>query len=52
MASATTRPFKVADHLTSPEEGAAYLDAILEAGDDKLLLLALRELVKSIRVLR
>ena len=52
MVSATTRPFKVADHLTSPEEVAAYLDAILEEGDDKLLLLALRELVKSIRVLR
>ena len=52
MASATTRPFKGAEHLTSPEEGAACLDAILEAGDDKLLLLALRELVKSIRVLR
>ena len=47
MVSPTTRPFKVADHLTSPEEVAAYLDAILEEGDDKLLLLALRELVKS-----
>ena len=47
MASATTRPFDVADHLGSPEEIAAYLDAVLEEGDDKLLLVALRNVVKS-----
>ncbi len=47
MASATTRPFNAADHLNSSEEVAAYLDAILEEGDDKLVLLALREVVKS-----
>ena len=47
MAGATTREFDVADHLGSPEEIAAYLDAILEEGDDKLLLVALRNVVKS-----
>ncbi len=47
MASATTKRFDVTDHLDSPEEVAAYLDAILEEGDDRLLLLALRDVVKS-----
>lgn len=47
MASATTKRFDVADHLNSPEEIAAYLDAVLEEGDDSLLLLALRDVVKS-----
>lgn len=47
MASATTERFDLADHLDSPEEVAAYLDAVLEEGDDRLLLLALRDVVKS-----
>ncbi len=47
MAGATTREFNVADHLNTPGEIAAYLDAILEEGDDKLLLVALRNVVKS-----
>ena len=47
MADVTTREFDVADHLGSPEEIAAYLDAVLEEGDDKLLLVALRTVVKS-----
>ena len=47
MARATTRPFNVADHLNNAEEVAAYLDAVLEEGDDKLLLVALRDVVKS-----
>ncbi|MCY4388757.1 MAG: putative addiction module antidote protein [Desulfurellaceae bacterium] len=47
MAGATTREFDVADHLNTPEEIAAYLDAVLEEGDDKLLLIALRNVVKS-----
>ena len=47
MTGATTRPFDVADHLDTPEEVAAYLDAVLEEGDDKLLLVALRNVVKS-----
>ena len=47
MAGATTRQFDVADHLGSPEEIAAYLDAVLGEGDDKLLLVALRTVVKS-----
>ena len=47
MAGATTREFDVADHLNTPEETAAYLDAVLEEGDDKLLLVALRNVVKS-----
>ena len=33
--------------LAAPEEIAAYLDAVLEEGDDKLLLVALRNVVKS-----
>ena len=32
MAGATTREFDVAAHLGSPEEIAAYLDAVLEEG--------------------
>ena len=47
MAGATTREFDVADHLKTPEEIAAYLDVVLEEGDDKLLLVALRNVVKS-----
>ena len=47
MAGATTREFDVTDYLGSPEEIAAYLDAVLEEGDDKLLLVALRNVVKS-----
>lgn len=47
MAGATTRPFDVAGHLDNPEKVAAYLDAVLEEGDDKLLLVALRNVVKS-----
>ena len=47
MAGATTRRFDIADHLGSPEEIAAYLDAVLGEGDDKLLLVALRTVVKS-----
>lgn len=47
MAGATTKEFDVAAHLTTPEEIAAYLDAVLEEGDDKLLLVALRTVVKS-----
>ena len=47
MAGATTKPFDVPDHLDNPEEVAAYLDAVLEEGDDKLLLVALRNVVKS-----
>lgn len=47
MAGATTRPFDVADYLDNPEEVAAYLDVVLEEGDDKLLLVALRNVVKS-----
>ena len=47
MASATTERFDVGDHLNSPEEVVAYLDAVLEEGDDRLLLLALRNIVKS-----
>jgi len=47
MERATTRTCDVAAHLGSPEEIAAYLDAILEEGDDRLLLVALRHVVKS-----
>ena len=47
MAGPRTRPFDVADHLNTPEEVAAYLGAVLEEGDDKLLLVALRNVVKS-----
>ena len=47
MAGVTTRQFDVADHLNTPEEVAAYLDAVLEEGGDKLLLVALRNVVKS-----
>lgn len=47
MAGATPGPFNVADHLDNPEVVSAYLDAVLEEGDDKLLLVALRNVIKS-----
>ena len=47
MAGVRIRQFDVADHLNTPEEVAAYLDAVLEEGDDGLLLVALRNVVKS-----
>ena len=47
MAGARTGEFDIADHLGSPDEIVAYLDAVLEEGDDKLLLVALRTVVKS-----
>jgi probable addiction module antidote protein len=35
MSKTTTRPYDVAEHLRTPEEMAAYLEACLEeAGDD------------------
>ena len=47
MAGVRIRQFDVADYLNTPEDVAAYLDAVLEEGDDKLLLVALRNVVKS-----
>ena len=44
---AGSRPFRSAEHLKSDAERAAYLDALLEDGDGRVLTLGLRELAES-----
>ncbi|HXZ14550.1 MAG TPA: addiction module antidote protein [Roseiarcus sp.] len=45
-----TRPFNVQNYLATPEDRAAYLDAILEDGDPSLIAAGLGEIAKSIGV--
>ena len=45
-----TRPFDVQNYLTTPEDRAAYLDAILEDGDTSLIAAGLGEIAKAIGV--
>ena len=40
-------PFRVADHLKTDAERAAYLEALLEDGDSRVLTLGLRDLAES-----
>lgn len=42
-----SRPFRAVDHLRSEAERAAYLDALLEDGDPRVLAVGLRELADS-----
>jgi probable addiction module antidote protein len=45
-----TRPFDVQNYLTTPEDRAAYLDAILDEGDPSLIASGLGEIAKAIGV--
>lgn len=40
-------PYNPADYLRTPEEAAAYIDAALEDGDERVLLMALRHLADA-----
>lgn len=41
-------PFRVADHLKTDSERAAYLQAVLDDGDARVLTIALRDMADSI----
>ena len=43
----TTTPFNVEDYLKTPEERAAYLEAILEDGDADLIAAGLGEIARA-----
>ena len=43
----TTTPFNVQDYLQTPEERAAYLEAILEDGDADLIAAGLSEITHA-----
>ena len=45
-----TRPFDVQNYLNTPEDRAAYLDAILEDGDATLVASGLGEIARAIGV--
>ncbi len=40
--------YKTLDYLNTPEEVAAYIEAAMEDGDERVILLALREAADSI----
>ena len=45
-----TRPFKVQTYLETPEDRAAYLEAILEEGDPSLIAAGLGEIARAVGV--
>lgn len=45
-----TRPFDIQNYLATPEDRAAYLDAILEDGDPSLIAAGLGEIAKAVGV--
>ncbi len=45
-----TRPFNIQNYLKTPEDRAAYLDAILEDGDPSLIAAGLGEIARSVGV--
>ncbi len=45
-----TRPFNIQNYLKTPEDRAAYLDAILENGDPSLIVAGLGEIARSVGV--
>src|SRR5579863_383928 len=47
---AETRPFDVQNYLTTPEDRAAYLEAILEEGDSALIADGIGEIAKAVGV--
>lgn len=42
-------PYDTADYLDTPEDIAAYLEAVMEDGDEKVLLSALQDAVRAAR---
>lgn len=49
---AASRQFRIADHLTTNAERAAYLQTLLEDGDARVLTVGLRELAESVGGIR
>ncbi|HLH24568.1 MAG TPA: addiction module antidote protein [Chloroflexota bacterium] len=47
MGKTQTRPWDVAEHLETPEDMAAYLDAALEDGDPALVAAALGDIARA-----
>ena len=47
MATVTTRPWDPADHLATPEDALAYLNAALETGEPQLVAAALGDIARS-----
>ena len=45
-----TRPFDVQNYLATPEDRAAYLEAVLEDGDPSLIAAGLGEIARAIGV--
>lgn len=45
---AASRPFRVTDHLKTDDERAAYLEALLEDGDSRVITTGLRDLAESV----
>ena len=45
-----TRPFDVQNYLKTPEDRAAFLDAVLEDGDPSMIAAGLGEIAKAIGV--
>jgi probable addiction module antidote protein len=45
--AAPSRPFRVTDHLKTDAERAAYLEALLEDGDSRVITIGLRDLAES-----
>ena len=45
---APSRPFRATDHLKTDAERAAYLEALLEDGDNRVITTGLRDLAESI----
>jgi probable addiction module antidote protein len=47
VSGGASRPFRVTAHLKTDTERAAYLEALLEEGDSRVITLGLRELAES-----
>jgi DNA-binding phage protein len=46
-AEATSAPYDAADYLETPEDIAAYLGAVIEEGDERVLLAALEDVSRA-----
>ena len=46
--AAPSRPFRATDHLKTDTERAAYLEALLEDGDNRVITIGLRDLAESV----
>lgn len=44
---AASLPYDTADYLETPEDIAAYLEAVMEDGDERILLSALQDAVRA-----